>query len=157
MNYTIHIDGCEGQIIEVKPSTMFAGPKLFVNGQPAPKGAKRNEMLLRRNDGKEIVVSWKPAFLGLDVPQLSVDGKIINVVEPLQWYEWVWSGLSVLLIFSGGLIGGVIGFLSFSINTKLFRTSSNPLTKYLTTAGVSIIAVMVYLVVAGLFLAAIQE
>ncbi len=157
MNYPIQIDGCEGQTLEVKSPSMVSGPKLFVNGQPASKGLKRNQMVLRRNDGKEIIASWKPRFLGLDMPQLLVDGKIINVVAPLEWYEWVWSGISILLIFSGGLIGGAIGGLSLSVNTQIFRSSLSTTEKYFATAGVSILAVILYLIVAALFLDAVGK
>jgi hypothetical protein len=157
MNYSIQIDGFEGQTIEVKSPSMFAGPKLLVNGQPTSKGPKRNQMVLRRNDGKEIIASWKPRILGLDMPQLFVDGKIINVVAPLVWYEWIWSGISILLVFSGGLIGGMIGGLSFSINTQIFRSSLSTVAKYFATAGVSIMAVIIYFIVAALFLGAIDK
>ena len=51
MNYPINIDGFEGQTLEMKPSGMLAGPQLLVNGQPAAKGPKRGQMLLRRTDG----------------------------------------------------------------------------------------------------------
>jgi hypothetical protein len=157
MNYCIQVEGFEGQTIEVQPHKMFTGPKLLVNGQPASSGLKRNQMVLHRNDGKEIIASWKPRLLGLDVPKLDVDGKIINVVDPLKGYEWVWSGLPVLLIFSWGLIGGVVGFISFSINTKIFLSSLNNISKYFATAAVSVTAVIIYSVIVTLFLEAIGK
>jgi len=157
MNYLVQIDGCEGQTIEVKSPSMFAGPKLLVNGQPTSKGPKRNQMILRRNDGKEIIASWKPRILGLDMPQLFVDGKIINVVAPLEWYELAWCGISILLVFFGGLIGGAIGGLSFSVNTRIFRSSMSTVEKYFATAGVSIMAVIIYFIVASLFLGLIGK
>ncbi|RPI02589.1 MAG: hypothetical protein EHM64_13680 [Ignavibacteriae bacterium] len=157
MNYPVQIDGCDGQTIEVKSPSMFAGPKLLINGQPAPRGPKRNQMVIRRNDGKEIIASWKPQLLGLDMPQIIVEGRIIQVVAPLEWYELVWSGISVLLIFIGGLIGGAIGGLSFSVNTQIFRSSLSTAAKYLATAGVSILAVITYFIVAALFLTALGK
>jgi hypothetical protein len=157
MNYPIRIEGCEGQNIEVQLSTMFAGPKLFVNGQPASKGPGRSQMILRRNDGNEIIATWKPMFLGLDVPQLSVNGIIIEVVEPLKWYEWVWSGIPILLIFSGGLIGGVIGFFSFTLSTKIFRSSFSTIGKYLVSAAISIAAVVIFFGIAAVIFGAINE
>lgn len=101
MDYSVKIDGFEGQVIEVRSPTFFAGYRLLVNGQPAPKG-KRNQMVLRRNDGKEVIATWKSQVLGFDVPQLVVDGTAIPLVEPLRWYEWVWSGLPILLVLTGG-------------------------------------------------------
>jgi hypothetical protein len=151
VNYSIQIDGFEGQTIEVQSPSIFSGPKLFVNGQPASKGPKRNQMVLRRNDGKEIIATWKLRILGLDMPQLIADGKIINVVAPLEWYELVWCGISILLVFSGGLIGGAIGGMSLSVNTQIFRSSMSTVAKYFAAAGVSIMAVIVYFIVVTIF------
>ena len=88
MIYKVNMEGFEGQDIEVKTS-FWSGPKLLINGQLAPKGNKRGEMLLQSNDGKQVVARWKRQFMGLDVPQLVVDEKVINLAEPLRWYQWV--------------------------------------------------------------------
>ncbi|MFZ2358493.1 MAG: hypothetical protein WA040_04045 [Anaerolineae bacterium] len=150
MNYPINIDGFEGQTLEMKPSGMFAGPHLLVNGQPAAKGPKRGQMLLRRTDGSEAIATWKPQFMGLDVPRLDVDGKQINVVEPLKWYVWVWSGLPILLVFIGGALGVLAGIVAFGINTQIFRSSRSTGLKFVLTAIVSVLAVAVYLALAVL-------
>ena len=88
--------------------------------------------------------------MGLDVPRLDVDGKQINVVEPLKWYAWVWSGLPILLIFIGGALGALAGIVAFGINTQIFRSSRNTGLKFVLTAVVSVLAVAVYLALAVL-------
>ena len=150
MNYPIKLEGFEGQTIEVQPAGTFSGYKLLINGQPAPQGPKRGQMLLRRDDGTQAIAAWKAQLLGFDVPQLVVDGKPINLVEPLKWYEWVWSGWPVLLLFVGGALGAVAGFIAFSVNAKIFRSSLGGVEKYLLTAAISAVAVMAYLIVATL-------
>ena len=125
MNYPINIEGFEGQTLEMKPSGMWAGPQLLVNGQPAPKGPKRGQMLLRRTDGSEAVATWKPQFMGLDVPRLDVDGKQINVVEPLKWYAWVWSGLP---IFSSLSAAPWAHSLALSLLASILRSFDHPAT-----------------------------
>ena len=150
MGYETRIEGFEGQNIEVQVS-FWSGPKLLVNGEPAPKGSKRGEMLLQRNDGRQVIATWKPQLGGFDVPQLVVDGKATNLVEPLKWYEMVWSGLPLVLIFLGGAIGGACGAVAFVINSKIFRSESDGLLKYLITGVVSFAAVVVYLIAAVLF------
>lgn len=147
MGYTATIEGFEGQQIEVNVG-FWSGPKLLVNGQPAPKGQKRGEMVLQRNDGRQVVASWKPQALGFDVPQLVVDGKAVNLVEPLKWYQWVWGGWPVLLLFFGGALGAIAGVLGFSINAKIFRTEMSEVLKYVVTGAVSVLAVVAYFVVA---------
>ncbi len=92
MRYPVHLEGFEGQTLEVQPGGLFSGPKVFVNHQPAPKG-KGREVILRRNAGTGVAATLKPIFFGLDVPQLVVEGKTIRVVEPLKWYVWAWIAL----------------------------------------------------------------
>ena len=150
MSYEVNIEGFEGQNIEVNVS-FWTGPKLLVNGEPAQKGNKRGELILQRNDGKQVVASWKPQVLGLDVPQLIVDGKITNLVEPLKWYQLVWGGLPALLVFMGGALGAIAGMIGFSINTKIFRTEMNDILKYLASGVISVLSVIAYFIAALIF------
>lgn len=154
MGYSVNLEGFEGQSIVVEPPGLITNVQLLVNGQPAPKGKKRGEMLLRRNDGKDVVASWKYNFL--DVPNLIVDGKTITVVPPLKWYEWAWNGLPILLVTFGGALGGLIGAIVFGFNLKIFRSSGNPLAKYALTGAISAGAFIVYFILAVLISAAIN-
>ncbi len=157
MKYPITLKGLEGQTIEVQTAGMLSGPKLLVNGQPAAKGPKRGQMTLRRNDGQEVVAAWRPRFMGLDVPELVVDGQIIEVTQPLPWYAWLWSGLPILLVFAGGALGAIAGFIAFTINTSIFRSGKSTTLKFVLTAFVSLLAVVVYFVLAVLLALALGE
>ncbi len=150
MNYPVILEGFEGQTIEVQPAGTFSGYKLLVNGQPAPDGPKRGQMLLCRTDGTQAIATWKVQLLGFDVPQLVVDGKPIALEEPLKWYEGVWSGWPALLLLVGGALGAIAGIIAFGVNIKIFRSSMGKVEKYLLTAVISAVAVMAYLVVAAL-------
>ncbi len=155
MRYPLKLDGFEGQTLEVQPSGILSGPKLLVNGQPAPAGPKRGQMALRRNDGREVLVRWRPQVLGMDVPQLYVDGFVVNVAPPLPWYVWLWSALPVLLVLVGGALGAIAGFIAFAISTRIFRSSLPGLAKYGLSLLVSLLAIVVYLTAATLFYSAI--
>ncbi len=145
MKYPIRLAGFEGQQIEVQPPGFWSGPRLLVNGKPPPKD-KRGQMVLRRNDGTTALATWRPTLFGLDMPQLVVDGRAISVVKTLQWYEWVWSALPIALIAIGGLLGALIGVIAFSINTRLFRSSLNLVSKFVMTTLVSAICVVIYFI-----------
>ncbi|WP_053956062.1 hypothetical protein [Inediibacterium massiliense] len=142
MKYLINLDGFEGQKIEVQMSSI-KGPCLFINDQPVPKGKKR-KMLLTRNDSKEVIATWKHNFLGLDLPSLVVDGKEIQIVEPLKWYAKVWCFVPVPLVFLGGAIGAGLGTIGISINSMIFRSSMNIFVKFLLSSLVSLFAWVAY-------------
>lgn len=147
MRYDVNLENFEGQNIEVD-SSFFSGVKLLINGEPAPKGEKRGEFVLQSNDGRQVTAAWKPQALGMDIPQLVIDGKVINLVEPLKWYQWAWGGWIGLLVFIGGMLGGLVGFLAFVINAKIFRMDVPGALKYLLTGAVSILALVTYFVAA---------
>ena len=156
MRYPLKLDGFDGQTIEVQPSGLLSGPKLLLNGQPAPAGPKRGQMALRRNDGREVMVRWRPQILGLDVPQLYVDGYVVNVVPPLPLLAWLWSALPILLVLIGGALGALAGFIAFAISTRIFRSSLPGLAKYGLSLLVSLLAGVVYLSAATLFYSALR-
>jgi hypothetical protein len=140
--YPIELEGFEGQTIEVQPAGFVSGAKLIVNGQPAPKGPHGGQMLLRRNDGREVVATWKPTFL--DMPKLNVDGKTYEVARALKWYEWLWCGLPVLLVLTGGALGVFFGLIGLGINTQIFRGETHLAAKYIFTGVVSLATAIVY-------------
>jgi hypothetical protein len=51
------------------------------------------------------------------------------------------------------LLGGITGFIGFSANTKVFRSKMNPVVKFMVTAGISVVAVMAYIILGMLFYA----
>lgn len=147
MGYNAQIEGFEHQNIEVETS-FWSGPKLLINGQPAEKGPKRGEMVLQRNDGRQVIATWKPQFLGLDVPQLNIDGQTVTLVEPLKWYQWVWGGWPILLLFGGGALGGLMGAAAIVINARIFREDMSDVLKYAMSGLVSLAAVILYFLAA---------
>lgn len=156
MSYRAAIPGLEGQDVQVQVS-FWSGPKLLINGQLAPKGRTRGEMLLQRNDGTQATASWRPQMFGVDVPQLAVDGKVVQVVEPLKWYQWVWIGLPILLVFGGGALGALAGAIGLTISAKIMRQPLNGVVKYALTGLVTVLAGVVYLAAALLFAMLMQR
>lgn len=150
------IEGFEGQELVVK-SSLLSGTRLFINEQKAPKGQRWGEMALTRNDGRVVPAMWKPQMLGFDTPQLVVEGKTIQLVEPLKWYEMVFAGLPIILVFIGGLLGAIVGVLAFAASTSIFRSGINKFSKYALTGLITIFAVVIFLVLATAFQLAINS
>lgn len=148
MRYQINLRGFEGQTIEVQSPGLLTGAKLFINGELAPRGAKSGHMVLRRNDGKDVNVQFRGFFL--DVPDLVVDDEIVQVVEPLEWFEWVWNCLPLLIVIIGRIIPLIIAFVAISLNLSLFRRGESRLAKFGLTGLVSVCALVLALAISAL-------
>ncbi|MBP7688077.1 MAG: hypothetical protein KA765_09220 [Thermoflexales bacterium] len=118
---------------------------------PAPKGPKRGQFLLRRNDGVEVVARFIKGYFLDPIPTVVIDEHPYVVAEPMKWYQWLWVGLPVLLVFSGGALGGLIGGAATGINGRVFRSTQQTVAKYLITGLISIIAIVAFLMSATLF------
>jgi hypothetical protein len=148
MDYPIdNIPGFEGRKIELRPAGAFTGVKLFVDGEQV-KG-KWGKFSLRRNDGTEAQAQLRSNIVD-PIPQLVVDGKVYASVKPLAWYEMVWSGLPILLLFVGGALGAFCGLVAAYSNSRIFRTGMHPALKYLVTGAISVAALVIWLIAAVL-------
>ncbi len=157
MEHPVELEGFNGRRIVLRTAGLLRGPMLYVDGEPAPKGPKRRQALLRRSDGTQLVVAIKPRFLGLDVPRLVVAGREVAVVPPLGIAAWIWSALPVLLLLTGGVLGAVAGLAAFSANIRIFRSSRSAAARYGLTAVVSAAATAIYVAAAVLLLRALNK
>jgi hypothetical protein len=145
MGYKANIEGFEGQDIEILVS-FWTGAKLLVNGEKAEKGPKRGQMLLKRNDGKEVIAIWKPKMFGFDVPQLEVDGKTVELAKPLTWQQWLFAGSPVVILLLGGALGAAIAMVGVYLNVKIFRSELSDVLKYVLALVVTAALIIGYLI-----------
>ena len=151
MGYKVNPDGFDGQDLEVVIS-FWAGPKLLVNGEKAEKGPKRGQMILKHNDGKEVVAIFKQKMLGSDVPILEVDGKSIELAKPLTWQQWIFVGSPAVILFLGGALGAVMAMVGLYLNLKLFRSEINHILKYFLCIVVTVSFIIGYLLLSAIIL-----
>lgn len=153
MRFALKAPGFEVKTIEIETAGFFTGVRLLQNGEPAPKGARRGTFALRRDDGGESTAKLRPSPFFVDpVPAVEIDGRRYEVVPPFRWYELVWLGLPLLLIFVGGAIGALVGVLAAGANATVFRSDRPALNRYALTAGISVFSVILYVAVASIFL-----
>lgn len=143
MQHYIHAEGFEGRQLVVESAGFFSGPRLLLDGQPASKGPKRGQLLLRRNDGVNVIAQLRGVFVD-PIPQVTVDGKPIKIAEPLPWYVWVWSGLPLILLFLGGALGGGLGAVAMTINGRIFRAAMHSWLKFAITGAISLVTTLVF-------------
>lgn len=77
--------------------------------------------------------------------------------EELPWYGLLWVGWPLVLVFVGGVMGGLCGGAAFTINRTIFKRTRNRVLRYVLAGLVSIGAVIVYFVLAGLFFRATRK
>jgi hypothetical protein len=154
MRHQVNLPGLADRKIEVE-STIFGSPRVFVDGQPAPKGPKRAQFLLRGTDGRDSVLELKTK-LPDPVPQVLWAGQTIKLEEPLAWYQWLWGGVPLLLLFLGGAIGGLVGGVAVALNLRILRSGRSGISRYAATALISIVACGMYLALARTFLSVIH-
>lgn len=155
MDYNIEgVPGFEGRSIILRPAGIIASAKLLIDGEPV----KNNwgKYTLRRNDGTEIEARLQSNLID-PVPVLVVAGQKYAAVKPLAWYELVWAGLPILLVFVGGALGALFGILAAYTNSRVFRSNLSAVMKYVLTALVSSAATILYFILAVVFYIIINQ
>jgi len=151
MQTPINFPGFETNRLVLRAGSFLSGPKLLLDGQPAPKGPKRGQFSLRCNDGSHVIAQLKSVNLVDPYPQVMIDGQKVVVGEAVKWYQWLWAGLPLVLIIIGGLLGGLFGGLGAFLNGRLLYSKMNSFRRYALSGLVSLLAVAVFFVVALAF------
>ncbi|MFT5194842.1 MAG: hypothetical protein ACI85U_001852, partial [Candidatus Promineifilaceae bacterium] len=145
MKYPIEIPGFEGQDLRVESGGFFRAPKISVNGEAPPKGPKWGSLSLTRNDGTQAVVRMVNNFVD-PIPGVTVDGEKYHPTEPLSWFQFIWGGWPVILLFVGGFVGAIFGLIPGMVNGRIFRSEMNDALKYAVTGGICFVACGLYLI-----------
>jgi hypothetical protein len=154
MRYQVNIPELPGRKIEVELPGVFSSATLLVDGQPATKGPKRGQFTVRGTDGRDSLITLKTS---LDpVPQVLFANRTIRLVEPLAWYQWIWTAIPLVLVFMGGALGGALGGAAMVFNIRILRSGQSPLLRYALTAVLSVGALGAYLFFASMFLSAVH-
>jgi len=154
MDIPVQLPGMEGQTVALRLAGAFSGAQLVLNGRALPK---RNGLVqLRSNAGSTLAVKFKNRFLD-PIPNLIVGGQTIQLVPPLEWYQYVWMGIPIVLLFVGGALGGLCGGLAVAVSSRVFRSDLSAGMKYGLTGLISGAAFITYFIVAATVLAAIKK
>ncbi|MBC7750343.1 MAG: hypothetical protein H7Z73_01305 [Candidatus Saccharibacteria bacterium] len=104
----------------------------------------------QRDDGTTKNIQLKFNFID-PIPKVKIDNEVIDVAPPLSWYEYVWIGLPIVLMFIGGALGGMVGALFTNANGRIFRSERSGISKYGLSAALTISAFMSFIILATLF------
>jgi len=155
VRYPVNIPELPGRRIEVELPGVFSSATVMVDGQLATKALKRGQFFVRATDGRESLLALKTSFLD-PVPQVLWAGRTIQLVEPLAWYQWLWTGIPLVLALLGGAIGGALGGVAMVFNIRILRSDRSGVLRYALTALLSVGALGAYVFVASMFLSAVH-
>lgn len=141
MDYPIEHPDFEGR------NLVLRGYQLVVDGQVVP--GKRGRFDVRDNQGQTRVIQLKSN--GIDpIPKIILGEETILLVRPLAWYEYLWMGLPIALVFVGGALGAALGAAALYASARVFRSERTPGARYALSGLISLGAVSIYAV--GVFL-----
>src|SRR2546428_10829813 len=98
---------------------MFSGARLLQGGEPAPNGSRRGTFSLRQDDGRAGMARFRPSPLVIDPgPALEIDGRRLEGGRSFPRYELTWIAPPVVLLFVGGVLGGIVGVVAAAVNAQ---------------------------------------
>jgi hypothetical protein len=135
----------KSQRLSIETASIFAAPKLLLNGVVVKR--KAGSYSVASDSGQELPILIKYYFLD-PIPKVKIGDATIELAKPLQWYEYAWIGVPMLLVFSGGALGALVGAGSTVINGRIFRSERNTVAKYSLAAVTTVAGAAVFFVIA---------
>ncbi|MBP1221592.1 hypothetical protein [Flavobacterium sp. 1355] len=140
-------------------NNVFSGKAtLKQNGNTVEQSTEKGKPFLIKKANGDIVKAFpKTNFPDISLQALNIDGKKHPMASKLKWYEYVIGGLPILIIFSGGAIGGAIGGASTVINYTIFRSNTSTTNKYMKVLGINALCFVFFFFLAGLMYKLLQS
>ncbi len=134
--------------LTVETAGFFRGPRLLVNGVPAER--QKGRYTVPSDTGESVLIELKHNFLD-PIPKVKIGDQLIELARSLTWYEYLWLGIPIILVFTGGGLGALIGILAVYASARVFRGERSTFAKYGLTALISVAAFIVFVIFAVFF------
>lgn len=145
MDIQVPHESFTNRVLSIRTAGFWSGPKLLLDG--VPQKGKKNLYEVPDNDGMTRKVQLKLNFFD-SIPKLEIDGDALELAEPLTWYQYVWMGLPILLIFTGGGLGAAFGLYATYSSSRVFRSERSIGSKYVLSGLISVGAVVCFFILA---------
>lgn len=151
MEWQFALPGTPAVSCRLEKSFWLGRIRLHCNGQEVSRSTEKGKpFLVRRSDNTVARVLVKGN--GFDyLPKVEVDGKAIALGRPLSGVEYVIGGLPLVLIVTGGALGGASGAVGTMYNYRVLRSSASMPAKVAGLVGVTAGSFLVYVVLVALF------
>src|SRR5712691_1327920 len=105
------------QRLAVETAGWFRGPRLLINGALAEK--RKGRYSVTSDSGVPTSIELKYNYLD-PIPKVKIGDELVELARSLTWYEYLWIGIPIILIFTGGAIGGFVGALAVYTSARVF-------------------------------------
>jgi hypothetical protein len=134
--------------VYLRISWLFGNPELYHNGsRQLEKATGTNIYSIKRKDGKVITLALEPKRLD-PFPRLEIEGNQYPIGRKLFAIDYLFIVFPLLLIFIGGALGGLLGFLSAGINARIMRMPKSAIERYGLSVVSTVTATFVWFVIA---------
>jgi hypothetical protein len=145
MDIKVPHDSFTSRALSIRTAGFWGGPKLLLDG--VPQKGKKNLYEVPDNGGMTRKVQLNHNWLD-PIPKLEIDGAPLVLAEPLTWYQYVWMGLPILLLFAGGGLGALFGLYATYASSRVFRSERSVGSKYVLSGLISVGAVIGFFILA---------
>lgn len=133
MDLSVNHSTFQRKNLKVRTAGFLKGPALVLDNVEIKKA--KGQYLLENDAGSQVIAKLKINFVD-PIPCIDLGGEIIRLARPLTWHEYAWVALPVILMFSGGALGGIIGVLGAMFNARVIRSQLSTAARYgITAAG----------------------
>lgn len=148
MKHKFTIPNLPDSNFEIEVSFWTGKQTLYKDNEPVQQSTEKGKPFLIPDNNGGIVKAYPKASFPEIVPALEIDNIKYNVIEKLPWHQSALSLLPMLLVFTGGGIGGGIGAVASLYNMQLLRDNRPGIGKYLKVIGVTCAAAALYFALA---------
>lgn len=135
------LEGVTGQL------TLEYGPfkqRLYQDGQLLKPSKGKYRVQTTSGETEELKIKF-----GIDlVHTVTFRGRTISLEKRLSTLEYIIGGIPILLIFTGGLLGVVIGFMGVCWTCNYLRTEKRTGRQIAAALGIGVLCLIVYLAIA---------
>ena len=152
MKYAFQLSDYPNSNFEIETSIWTNRSKLWMDDDLLEQSKEKGKpFLIPTTDGNFVKAFSKPSFPEF-VPILEINGQKNQVVKKLKLHEYIIGGLPIMLVFMGGLIGGIIGMIGALTNFSIFRKEGSEISKYIKVIGIIAVTYILYSYLIVLFL-----
>lgn len=148
--------------LRLRRSIWTGRTKLYADEQEVPMQPSKGYFhslrayMVPMPDGSERHLTLQNRFYDF-VPEVYVNDKPVLLARALQTWEYVITSLPILLVFAGGLLGGLCGLVATFINLRIMRSERPIGLRIAFCVAITVTAFVGYVLLVGLLQLAMES